>query len=306
MKKLFYLLIVLNFCFASEFDYKLKPIKLSDNSYYFYGKEEYFSNKNGGNIANTAFIVTPKSVIVLDTGSSYLYGKQVIEQIKKITNKPIKYVINTHHHPDHFLGNNAFKDATILSTEFTAEEIKTNGDLYIQNLVNLIQEPMNNTKVKNVNKFLTKKIISFDGYKLHFYYLNGHTQDDVVIFDENTKILYISDLIFNHRALATPHSNINKWIETLKKAQNIDYKICVPGHGVAFKDKKPFIENIKYLQFLNDRLEYGLKNGLDIYEILEMEVPADIKSFSMFDEEFERSIINLYNKRESIANKKLY
>lgn len=304
MKKSIYILTILTiFCYANEFDYKLKPIQVAKNSYYFYGKEEYFSNKNGGNIANSAFIETPKGIIVIDTGSSYYYGKQMIKAIKRISNKKIKYVINTHHHPDHFLGNSAFKNATIFSTQFTADEIKTNGNLYIENLVNIIREPMSHTKVKNVDKVLTKKVISFDGYRLNLYYEKGHTEDDLVIYDGNTKTLYISDLIFNHRALATPHADLEKWINTLKQLQNIDFKVCVPGHGVAFKTKKPFIDNIKYLQFLQERLKYGLENGLDIYEILALKVPEDIKGFSMFKEEFERSIINLYNKQEQ---KRLY
>ncbi|XPV69030.1 MAG: quinoprotein relay system zinc metallohydrolase 1 [Halarcobacter sp.] len=304
------LLISLLICFipllSKEFNYKLKPIKLSNNSYYFYGKEEYFSNKNGGNISNTAFIETDKSVILIDTGSSFNYGKQLKKAIAKVTNKPIKYVINTHHHPDHFLGNNAFKDSTIFATQFTADEIETNGNLYIENLVNLVGSAMTDTSVKKVDKILNKKVMDFDGYKLHFIYLSGHTEDDLVIYDENTKILYASDLVFNHRALATPHANLDKWIESLNKLKNIDFKLCFPGHGLVFENKKAIEENIKYLKTIRKNINYGLKNGLDVFEVLDLKVPKDIRGFSIFEQEYERSIINLYNKKENIVNKKLY
>jgi quinoprotein relay system zinc metallohydrolase 1 len=303
MKTLIFLSITFSFLFSSSFDYKLKPIKLSENSYYFYGKKEYFSSSNGGDIANCAFIITPKSVILIDTGSSKLYGEQVKEQIKKITPKPIKYIINTHHHPDHFLGNNAFLDSDIYATQYTKDEIDQHGDLYIVNLVNLIHEPMNGTKVNSPQNILTSKILDFDGYKLKVLYYDGHTGSDVVLYDENSKILYTSDLIFNKRTLATPHANIKKWIKTLEQLRKIDYKILVPGHGEASRTKEPIDENIAYLKFLENTMINSAKEGLDVFEILNKPIPKEFKDFAMFKEEFERSIINLYPSYEkSLSN----
>lgn len=302
MKILIILSIIFGFLFSNDFDYKLKPIKLSENSYYFYGKKEYFSSTNGGDIANCAFIITPKSVILLDTGSSKLYGEQVKQEIKKITSKPIKYIINTHHHPDHFLGNNAFTNSDIYASQYTKDEIDQHGDLYILNLVNLIHEPMNGTKVNSPQKILSSKSLELDGYKLDILYFDGHTGSDVVIFDKNTNILYTSDLIFNKRTLATPHANIKKWIKTLEELANINYKILVPGHGEMFTSKEPIKENISYLKFLENTLVNSSKEGLDVFEILNKPIPKEFEDFSMFEEEFERSIINLYPKYEKSLN----
>jgi quinoprotein relay system zinc metallohydrolase 1 len=301
MKIVFFLLVFSTFLFS--FDYKLKPIKLNNNSYYFYGKEEYFSKENGGNISNCAFIITKNSVILIDTGSSYEYGVQVKKQIAKITKKPIKYIINTHHHPDHFLGNNAFSKSDIFATNFTKEEIEQNGDLYIINLNNLVQSAMQNTKIKAPNIELKSHELDFDGYKLELLYFDGHTKSDLVLYDKNSKILYTSDLIFNKRTLATPHANIQKWIKSLEELKKINYKILVPGHGVIDKTKKAIDENISYLSYLDNTLKTSAKNGLDIFEILEKPIPEEFKSFSMFKEEFERSVINLYPKYESLYQK---
>ena len=87
--------ILLAFSSLKAFDYKLKPIKLNENSYYFYGKEEYFSPSNGGDIANVSFIITKNSVILIDTGSSYEYGLQIKEAIKKNHSKTNK-IYNQH------------------------------------------------------------------------------------------------------------------------------------------------------------------------------------------------------------------
>lgn len=288
------LLILLTFSYLKAFDYNLNPLKLNQNSYYFYGKEEYFSPLNGGDIANTSFIITKNSVILIDTGSSHEYGLQLKKAIEKITSKPIKYIINTHHHPDHFLGNSAFSQSDIFATSYTKEEIEKNGDLYIVNLVNIVQSAMKDTKTKAPNKELNSKILDFDDYKLEVLYLDGHTKSDVALFDLQSKILYSADLVFFKPTPATAHADIQKWIRSLEKLQKIDYSILVTGHGVATSSKEPIKENISYLKFLDETLRQSAKKGLDIFEILENPIPKEFESFTMFKEEFERSIINLY------------
>ena len=294
MKYFILIICYLTLSFSNDFDYKLKAIKLSENSYYFYGKEEYFSKENGGDIANASFIITANSVILIDTGSSKSYGEQVKKQIEKITSKPIKYIINTHHHPDHFLGNSAFFSSDIYATEFTKEDIEKNGHLYIANLRNLIKDAINGTKIKAPDKILQSKTLDFDGYKLKVLYLNGHTQSDIAIYDENTKILYASDLVFYKRTPATPHANIQNWIKSLEELEKIDYSVLVPGHGLTSKTKEPIKENIAYLNYLDSTLKSSVKEGLDVFEILEKAIPKEFESFTMFKEEFERSVINLY------------
>jgi glyoxylase-like metal-dependent hydrolase (beta-lactamase superfamily II) len=153
---------------------------------------------------------------------------------------------------------------------------------------------MNNTKIKAPNQILSTQVLDLDGYKLKVLYFDGHTQSDIAIYDENTKILYASDLVFYKRTPATPHANINKWIKSLKELEKIDYDILVPGHGIASKTKEPILENIAYLAYLDKTLKDSAKEGLDIYEILNKPIPKEFETFTMFSEEFERSVINLY------------
>jgi uncharacterized sulfatase len=294
MKTLLLAIIFISNLISADFDYKRKPIKLAENSYYFYGKEEYFSKTNGGDIANCSFIITKNSVILIDTGSSQQYGEQVKKEIAKITDKPIKYIINTHHHPDHFLGNNAFMGSDIFSDKYTKDEIEKNGDLYITNLVNLVQEGMKGTKIKVPNQVLSSQTLDLDGYKLKVLYFYGHTKSDIAIYDENRKILYASDLVFNKRTPTTPHANIEDWIKALEELEKIPYSILISGHGLASSSKEPIKETISYLNYVDKILKQSAKQGLDIYEILNKPIPKEFEDFTMFKEEFERTIINMY------------
>ena len=285
--------------FSSDFEFHLKPEKIAKNSYYFYGKEEYFSEKNGGNISNTAFIITKNSVILIDTGTTVAYANQLKKQIAKISKNPIEYIINTHHHPDHFLGNKAFEKSTIFATEYTSNDIKNNGEKYVSNMIGLIGETAYSTHALSPNKLLSSKKLILDDYELEVLYFNGHTKSDIAILDKNTKTLYASDLIFNQRALSTPHANLKKWIKSLEEIKKLDFDVLVPGHGKVVFSKKVIDENIRYLKYLDEKLISAVENGLTTFEILSQEVPEDIKNYSMFKEEFERSIINLYPKYEA-------
>ena len=294
-----FLLISSIFLNLFSFDFNLNAKKVAKNSYYFYGKEEYFSKENGGNIANSAFIITKNSVILIDTGTTVDYANEIKKQIAKITSNPIKYIINTHHHPDHFLGNKAFEESSIFATEYTMNEIKNHGEKYLSNMIGLLGDTAYSTRAYAPNKLLNSKKLILDNYELEIFFLDGHTKSDIVILDKNTKTLYTSDLIFNQRALATPHANLKKWISTLKKLKSLDFNVLVPGHGKVAFSKNVIDKNIKYLEFLDQRLILAVKNGLNTFEILSQKVPQDIKNYSMFEEEFERSVINLYPEYEA-------
>ncbi|MFA9373123.1 MAG: quinoprotein relay system zinc metallohydrolase 1 [Poseidonibacter sp.] len=302
IKKISIFLLLSLTLFAQDFDYKLKPIKIAKNTYSLIGETEFFSVKNGGNISNSSFIITKEGVIVIDTGSSFRYGQQMLEAIKKITNKPIKMVINTHHHPDHFLGNQAFKNSTILASEYTKNDISNNGDLYIINLLNLTYKWMNKTEVKAPNKTLkpfVDKYIKLGKHKLKVIYLEGHTDSDIALYDEYTKTLFASDLIFYNRIAATPHANIEKWIISLEKLRQVDYKVLVPGHGPISYNKEPFDQMKRYLIYLDNTLKESAKKGLSVFEILQLNKPEEFRNMDMIKDEFERSIINLYPKYEN-------
>ena len=302
IKYLFLVTIFTTSAFANDYNYNLKPEKIAKNTYVFIGKKEYFNVKNGGDISNSAFIVTADGVIVIDTGSSSKYAEQMKKAISKITKKPIVLVINTHHHPDHFLGNSAFKDVNIISTKHTKEDITNNADTYITNLMNITYKWMQGTSVKAPNVELDEikdKYIKLGNHKLKLIYLNGHTHSDLVLYDEYTKTLFASDLIFYNRAAATPHANIENWISALENLKQVNYKVLVPGHGPISTSKEPFDQVKKYLIYLDETLRNSAKEGLSLFEILQLPKPKEFANLAMLDEEFERSVINLYPEYES-------
>ena len=114
MLRIFFLFILFLFFnptifFGNEIK-SLDVIEIAEGVYVHYGKHENFYEKedNIGDIANLGFIIGDDSIAVIDTGGSHQVGESLKLAIKKVSKKPIKYVINTHGHQDHIFGNSAF------------------------------------------------------------------------------------------------------------------------------------------------------------------------------------------------------
>ena len=193
---------------AADFDYHLVARPLAGDVYAFIGKTEDFDTDNGGNIVNTAFIVAPQGVIVIDSGPSLRYGRQMRQAIAAITDKPVAMVINTHHHPDHFLGNQAFADVPIAALAETRNGIAADGNAFAENLYRMSGDWMKGTEVQLPTRTLTEGRFDVAGRKLRLVALDGHTGADLVIVDEASGIIFSGDLVFNGRAPTTPHADV--------------------------------------------------------------------------------------------------
>ena len=200
---------------AVDFDYRLSAVQLATDVYAFIGKTEDFTTDNGGNIVNTAFIVAAQGVIVIDSGPSLRYGQQMRRAIAAVTAKPVALLINTHHHPDHFLGNQAFADVPIAALAETRNGIAADGNAFAENLYRMSGDWMKGTEVQLPGQTLSTGRIEVAGRSLRLVGLDGHTGADLVIVDETSGVVFAGDLVFNGRAPTTPHADVAHWLKAL-------------------------------------------------------------------------------------------
>ena len=283
---------------AVDFDYRLAPVQLARDVYGFIGKTEDFTTSNGGNIVNTAFIVAPQGVIVIDSGPSLRYGQQMRRAIAGVSAKPVVLVINTHHHPDHFLGNQAYADVPIAALAETRNGIAADGNAFAENLYRMSGDWMKGTEVQVPNKLLAAGPLEVAGRRLRIVALDGHTGADLVLVDEASGVLFAGDLVFNGRAPTTPHADVAHWLAALDQLEALTrapgFTALLPGHGAPSADAAPIRQTRAWLTWLNASLRDGAKAGLDMNDVLARPLPPEFANMPVAASEYRRSVGHLF------------
>ncbi|MGH1429848.1 MAG: quinoprotein relay system zinc metallohydrolase 1 [Neptuniibacter sp.] len=284
--------------FAETNSYNLKPVKIANNSYVLFGENEEINNRNGGHIANTSFITTKECTLVFDTGSSVKFAREVIYHIRSISEKPICKVINSHFHPDHFLGNAAFTGAKIISLKLTSEQIKKYAEHYRDNFYKVLGDWMHETQI-TVPTPLTETEFSLGEHNFRLIKFEGHSGADLVLHDLTTNTLFAGDLLFHQRAASTAHSkDIKTWLKDLDALAEIGATTIVPGHG-PLSDGSAAIQDTKtYLTWLDQLLTDEASSGADITEVINAQIPESINNRALVSYELSRSATHLFHHYE--------
>lgn len=288
---------------AVEKDYRLEPLKVAEATYVLVGLNEHFNFRNGGNIVNTGFIVTEEGVVVIDSGPSWLYGKQLKAAIARVTSKPIIQLYITHMHPDHFLGNQAFEGIPIAALEETRESIRLLGETFNDNLYRLVGSWMKGTRVVIPTHRVEPGIREIGGHRIRLIALQGHTGADLALLDETTGVLFAGDLVFHGRTPTTPHAHLDHWQHALKQLHELEFKVLVPGHGLPLASSDAISETSDYLRWLHDYLAKKAESGAAMAELLQPEAPDKVNKLAVFADEYPRSLSHLYPALEAEALK---
>lgn len=290
---------------AADFDYRLSAVQVAKDVYTFIGKTEDFSTTNGGNIVNTAFVVAAQGVIVIDSGPSLRYGQQMRRAISAITAKPIALLINTHHHPDHFLGNQAFADVPIAALAETRNGIAADGNAFAENLYRMSGDWMKGTEVQLPGKTLSTGRLEVAGRSLRLVGLDGHTGADLVIIDETSGVVFAGDLVFNGRAPTTPHADVAHWLKALDQLEALTrepgFTLLLPGHGAPTADAAPIRQTRAWLTWLSAAMRDAAKAGLDMNDVLARPLPPEFASLPVAASEYRRSVGHLFPAAEQEA-----
>ncbi|MBO0497068.1 quinoprotein relay system zinc metallohydrolase 1 [Pseudomonas sp. Marseille-Q1929] len=295
------LLFCLGLCLPvlADMDYALKPRQIAEGTWLLEGSTDNFAKANGGNIVNVAFIVTEAGVVVIDTGPSRRYGEALRQAIASVTAKPVIQVLLTHHHPDHALGNQAFKDVPIGALADTTKLLHEQGDSMAENLYRMVGDWMRGTEVVLPSEVLEPGVRTFGNHDLRLLALTGHTGADLAILDQSTGVLFAGDLVFYQRALTTPNSpGLAAWLADITTLQGLPWTLVVPGHGPTATDAQPFEQMRDYLTWLDQLLRDGAANGSDMTEMIRSPIPERFAAISLSRYELIRSVSHLYPRYE--------
>ena len=199
---------------------------------------------------NVTWIVFKDYVVVIDANFPKEAG-DIIAQIKKTTDKPIKFVLDTHHHGDHAYGNSVWakEGAKIVSHKNCARLLKVNGPKQWEDAAKGRKDVAESSLHQVDIDFDDKHVIDDGTQRVEFIWLgHAHTAGDAVAYLPKLKILCTGDACVNGAFNFMGHSNSASWITVLERMQKLDPKIVCPGHGpltdasVIEKQKRYFVE----------------------------------------------------------------
>ena len=244
------------------------------------GKGVYaaISGRAGG---NTGFVIGDNSVLVVDTFISQTPARDLLSEIRKITNLPVKYVVNTHYHLDHVAGNAVFTEAgaTVIAHRNERAWVRTENLKFFQQngatptaeqraqVASLVEPQIVYDHILEVN--LGNRFV-------RIVYFPGHTGGDSVIYIPDANVVFAGDLGWNQRIPNLIDATTSFWIETLDKIVALHPNATfIPGHGdvATAQDMKTFRDYLATLRASVQKAQAAGQTG----DALTQTVLADLK-----------------------------
>lgn len=258
------------------------------------GEIGLFRPDNAGDVSNCGFIVGNDTVAVIDTGGSAIFGQRFKVEIEKRTAKPIKYVLNTHMHPDHVFGNAAFESGgvTFIAHHKMARGLAARAERYLSVNKETLGAAFEGTRivlpsdgVEGVRK------LDLGGRELILEaHPTAHTDNDLTIRDSQTGTLFMGDLLFVAHTPAIDGSILG-WIALIEKMRGIKAARVVAGHGPASLPWPAAIDPLyRYLTGMRDEIRTLIAKGGTLSQAAETVGREEKGAWELFEEYHARNV----------------
>ena len=247
--------------FASQADLKPKKIsfkKLSRNCYAFTAEGD----------PNTGVIVGDDGVMVVDAQATPLMAREVIRRIRRVTSKPIKYVVLSHYHAVRVLGASAYKAEQIIASQATLGLIRERGKQDMKSEIGRFPRLFRGAKsITGLTwptiAFRDEMTLMMGGLEVKIVHAGpGHTGGDTIVWVPSQRVLFSGDLVEYEAGIYTGDAHLEVWPQTLARLRALKPKALVPGRGPALTTPAQCDEAIRYTQDFVRALYASAKRGV--------------------------------------------
>ncbi|MEO7013193.1 MAG: MBL fold metallo-hydrolase [Dokdonella sp.] len=286
-------------------DMPMSVHKVGPHSYYVEGLLEEASRENEGFIANAGFVITKDGVVVFDTLGSPALADRLIAEIRKLTEQPIRRVIVSHYHADHFYGIPAFRR---IGAEIWAD---TRAHGYLNS--SAASERLDQRKkiigpwlgpdftLPLPDRWLDKpESFSMGDVKFSLRYLgSAHSPEDLTMLVEPDGVLYSGDIVYAGRVPFIGDADTRLWLGAIDRLLAIPARVMVPGHGPASMDlKRDGRLTRDYLKFLRQQMGQAAQNFETFDEAYDKVDWSEFSAEPTFDAANRRNAYNVFLQME--------
>jgi len=252
------------------------------------GHDLYAYISENDSSSNSTFLITPEGILVVDTGLNEQEGRQLLAAIRALSPLPVRYIVNTHYHPDHRGANSVVgPGATIISTEFTFNQKPGHATAY--------------SAAGDKIVFRSKLVLYLGGHSIEIYFPGpAHTMGDAVVYFPQEHAIATGDLFLNNSCPAMDEGDMENWIAALDSMLEMPLDAVVPGHfDLASKEQLRRFRN--YLAELRDQVAAMFRQGLPLKTVqkkLDMRNYKDLRQYPKYEATFADNAASYYRQLE--------
>ena len=236
---------------------RIVPVKVTPRVYFVQGAPGAASAANEGYNSNAGFVITDDGVVVIDVLGTPALGNALLKAIRATTSQPVRRVILTHYHADHFYGLKPFKDAGAQVWAHRASLEYLSGDVAQRRREQRERELFpwvdENTRLIPADRWLDgDEEFTLGGVRFEIQHFGpAHSPEDLVIIVPGEGVMFSGDILFTGRLPFVGEADSKAWLERIGRLIALEPRIMVPGHGgVSRAPEKDLVLTRDYLTFL--------------------------------------------------------